>query len=381
MNGSGEVVSPAELVEERFLARAERNIRAASTKAVEAIVKIGFELTLVKAKVGHGKYEAFLLRFGWSPDTALNYTRVFELAKSRNVSGFDGLTISPSSLYLIAKPSVPEAVRERVVAQAATPEGISHAETKRVVAEAKAAAAPAPKAEVWTDQVDRMVTPPAPAPAAPPPPFNSRESAGDSEARLRQDATHSLHEALDAAIVGMRNIPIFLREVLEREAWKHERIFAGGSRHPPVTFREYVHAHYPAGLGLNFETVRGFIDDPELLAQFDAECGVAAPLAEPQDEIACERQKGCGYTDCKTAGRCLYAKPAPVVVIPKYSDAQLAEQERRSDIEAAICQREGGCSWHGAGGCADAGRCREAPRQPKAERVEPKAASPRSTVH
>jgi len=144
MNDAGDVVSPTELAEERFLARAEKNIRAASTKAVEAIVKIGFELTLVKAKVGHGKYETFVRdRFGWSASAAHRFVQVFEMSKSLNVGGFDGLTIDASSLYLIAAPSTPPEAREAVLAQAATPEGISHAETKQVVADHKTAAAPA----------------------------------------------------------------------------------------------------------------------------------------------------------------------------------------------------------------------------------------------
>jgi hypothetical protein len=156
MSKDGELASPAELDEERFLARAEKYIRAASTKAGEAIVKIGFELTLVKAKVGHGKYETFVRdRLGWSPDTALRFTRVFELAKSRNVRDFTGLTIDASSLYLIAAPGTPEAAREEVLERAATAKGITHTETKQVVADHKAAS-PKPAA-------------PKPAPAAPPP--------------------------------------------------------------------------------------------------------------------------------------------------------------------------------------------------------------------
>ena len=108
----------------------------------------------------------------------------------------------------------------------------------------------------------------------------------------------------------------------------------------------------------------------------DAHAAVVTPIAAatepaPQEEIACERPKGCGYTDCQKEGRCLYAKPKPRVVKPVYSDAVLAEQERNREIEAAICQRKGGCCWQGPGGCADAGRCREPQRERKAETTPP----------
>jgi hypothetical protein len=66
----------------------------------------------------------------------------------------------------------------------------------------------------------------------------------------------------------------------------------------------------------------------------------AAIDAEPEGFV-CERPRGCGYTDCKTENRCLYAKPKPVVIRPIYPDAVLAEQERGQDIEATSCQREG----------------------------------------
>jgi hypothetical protein len=95
--------------------------------------------------------------------------------------------------------------------------------------------------------------------------FSSCLPAEDEEARLRQDATDSLHRALTGAVNGMRNIPIFLAEVFEREAWKRERIFAGGTRQPPISFHDYIHAPYPVGLGQeNYDVVRAFIHDDAL---------------------------------------------------------------------------------------------------------------------
>lgn len=106
--------------------------------------------------------------------------------------------------------------------------------------------------------------------ADPVPLFNSRRSPEEEAGRLRQDAVDSLHRALSGAIDGLRNIPVFLKECFEREAWKYERVFAGGSRQAPIPFHEFVHAPYPVGLGATYETLRGFIgQDVELLAMFD----------------------------------------------------------------------------------------------------------------
>lgn len=106
--------------------------------------------------------------------------------------------------------------------------------------------------------------------ADPVPLFNSRRSPDEEAGRLRQDAVDSLHRALGGAVDGLRNIPIFLKECFEREVWKHERIFAGGSRQDQISFHEFVHAPYPVGLGATYDTMRGFIaQDVELLAMFD----------------------------------------------------------------------------------------------------------------
>jgi hypothetical protein len=119
----------------------------------------------------------------------------------------------------------------------------------------------------------------------------------------------------------------------------------------------------------------------EMVAEIDREiAGMPAPpiAAVTEEEIVCERPKGCGYTDCRKEGRCLYAAPKTVVVNPVYSDAILAEQERQQDIETTICQREDRrCSWRGPGGCAGVGRCREA----RPGLVGPEAAPPGTVVH
>jgi hypothetical protein len=95
---------------------------------VSGIVEIGRKLVEVKERVGHGNYTAFVTeRLGWSPQAALNFTRVFELfAKSTNCVDFDTLTIDASSLYRIAAPSTPAEAREEVLARAASSSGNLH---------------------------------------------------------------------------------------------------------------------------------------------------------------------------------------------------------------------------------------------------------------
>jgi hypothetical protein len=149
-----EVSTPAEIAaEEQFLTDAEQRIRSHGKRAVEAIVEIGRELAAVKAKFGEhrdGRYTKFVTkRLGWSLDSATNFTNVYRLSQSPKISDFSGLTISASSLYLIAAPSTPNPVRDEVLAKAATAEGVTHAEVKAAVAATKPPkpAAPKPSAE------------------------------------------------------------------------------------------------------------------------------------------------------------------------------------------------------------------------------------------
>lgn len=104
--------------------------------------------------------------------------------------------------------------------------------------------------------------------------FNARVSQDDDAALLRQEVTDSLHRSLTHALDGAFQIPVYLKEAFEREAWKRDRLIAGGmQRVAPVSFHEYVHAAYPVGLGTDFDTIRRFLGaDIELLALYDRAC-------------------------------------------------------------------------------------------------------------
>jgi hypothetical protein len=136
-----QVSTPAEIAaEEQFLTEAERRIRAHARRAVDAIVEIGLEFVAVKKRVGHGKYTTFVTqRLGWSMQSALNFSRVYELAKSTPDVDFGGLSIDARSLYLIAAPSTPAAVRQQVLERAAQPDGVSREDVERLVKEAREA--------------------------------------------------------------------------------------------------------------------------------------------------------------------------------------------------------------------------------------------------
>lgn len=104
---------------------------------------------------------------------------------------------------------------------------------------------------------------------------------GDEDARTRQDVVHSLYEAISGAVRGIGMIPGFVREAFEKKVWQGERIFAGGTRQPPITFAAFVHEPYPVGLGTTYATVRQFLGkDAVALRLWDE--AVARPVGRPE---------------------------------------------------------------------------------------------------
>jgi hypothetical protein len=100
--------------------------------------------------------------------------------------------------------------------------------------------------------------------------FRRSANPDDDSAATRQDIVHSLHEALNGAVSGLRNIPIFVREAFEAKVWQQERIFAGGTRQKLVSFHDFVHKPYPVGLGADYATVRRFlVEDAATLSLWD----------------------------------------------------------------------------------------------------------------
>jgi hypothetical protein len=99
------------------LAEHSEAIRALCRRHVEDAVEIGWRLTEVKGRLGHGNWLPWLrTEFGWSDDTAERYMRMHEFVKFRSVPNLGSFEIT--ALEKLAGPSTPEAVRQEALAKA-----------------------------------------------------------------------------------------------------------------------------------------------------------------------------------------------------------------------------------------------------------------------
>jgi len=117
-------------------------IRELHKRVAGDVIEIGRRLTECKSMCGHGQWLRWLDReFQWTDDTALNFMRVYELArKSRN---FRDLSLPISALYLLAAPSTPETARAECFKRVGAGEVIQFSEVKRVVEKHKNDTTPA----------------------------------------------------------------------------------------------------------------------------------------------------------------------------------------------------------------------------------------------
>jgi hypothetical protein len=106
-------------------------IRAIGKRIVADIIEIGQRLTECKAMLRHGNWLGWLDReFGWSEMTALRFMQVHELGKSNNLLDSH---LPMSGLYLLARPSTPEAVRDNILKRDKSGEAFSVAEIKKAI--------------------------------------------------------------------------------------------------------------------------------------------------------------------------------------------------------------------------------------------------------
>ena len=111
-------------------------IRRLGKHIVGDIIEIR-RLTICQNIIGPGGWYEWLDReLGWSPQTALNFTRVFQLAETKSSKNFLDLNLPVSALYLLARPSTSDEVREDVIERARAGERITVAEVKEVVEQA-----------------------------------------------------------------------------------------------------------------------------------------------------------------------------------------------------------------------------------------------------
>jgi hypothetical protein len=127
-------------------------IRERVKRSSDDLIEIGERLTDVKARLGHGRFGAWLkAEFDWSPDTAENLINV--AAKFRN---FRNLPLGPSALYALSKPSVPEEARKEAVTLVTGGSHVGHKEAKEIVGRHKPAPSPkpAPQPDLFDDDED-----------------------------------------------------------------------------------------------------------------------------------------------------------------------------------------------------------------------------------
>src|SRR5262249_50444750 len=93
------------------LAEHAEAIRKIGKRMADDIIEIGRRLTECKRICGHGNWLPWLDReFGWEETTARRFMSVYELeGKSGNLQD---LSLPVSGIYLLAKPSTPEIVRD-----------------------------------------------------------------------------------------------------------------------------------------------------------------------------------------------------------------------------------------------------------------------------
>jgi hypothetical protein len=107
-------------------------IRTLGKRVVGDIIEIGRRFKECRDIVGHGHWHPWLdAEFGWSEQTALNYMRVYEMVKSKNILDLD---ISISALYLLAAPSTSEEARTEILGRAKAGENVPVAAVKKIIA-------------------------------------------------------------------------------------------------------------------------------------------------------------------------------------------------------------------------------------------------------
>ena len=124
-------------VSDPVLAEHVAEIRRLGKRAIEDVIEIGRRLTVCKEIVGHGNWLSWLDReFGWSEGTALNFMHVHELAQSKSAN-FANLNLPVSTLYLLAAPCTPEAVRNEILERVGAGEQMSSFEVKKTIDKAR----------------------------------------------------------------------------------------------------------------------------------------------------------------------------------------------------------------------------------------------------
>jgi hypothetical protein len=117
--------------------RAER-IRGLVNVAGGCVVEAGLLLLEASGDIPRGQWAAWLKEeFGWSADTARVYMNVAQAAQNRpGRFGSPDVTIDAKALYLLARPSIPQEIRDEALRRAEEGERITLAEAEKLIIEA-----------------------------------------------------------------------------------------------------------------------------------------------------------------------------------------------------------------------------------------------------
>jgi hypothetical protein len=144
-------VDEGALMLDQALVRAGQDAEPRLAEHVQAIRVLGRRMIADTIEIGRRLAECQrLVRRDWigwldrelglSDRSALNFISVYDLAQARS-ENFSELSLPVSGLYLLARPSTPESVRDDVLQRAAGGEAISFADIKLEVSGERPAAA------------------------------------------------------------------------------------------------------------------------------------------------------------------------------------------------------------------------------------------------
>lgn len=109
-------------------------IREHGRRAAESIIAIGEELLRVKEALPHGAWLPWLeVEFGWSDQTARNFIRAADFAKSKTILNLEPFDLR--ALYVLSAPSTPPAVQAEALSLARSGERVTHAAVKGLIAD------------------------------------------------------------------------------------------------------------------------------------------------------------------------------------------------------------------------------------------------------
>jgi len=110
------------------------------------------------------------------------------------------------------------------------------------------------------------------------------EMGEDDPAWERQEAVREAHLRASGVLDDIIEFSRRLQSCLKSEVWKYDRIDRQRS-YGPMTFSEFLHLPYPAGLGIDYATLRWLLDGATLSKSPDRSVNSAASLCE---HLRCE---------------------------------------------------------------------------------------------